>query len=212
MITTSHIGFLESLNACSDEIAWARNYDSLDKAWDACERPEHLLWLCGRMADKPGWPTRKDIVLAACDCAEQVLHLVKPGEDRPRKAIEAARTWVRGEIGIDEVRAYAAAAADADAAACADAAYAAACVIAAADAASASAYAASAAADAAACVIAAADAASASAYAASAAADAAACVIAAADAAAASADAKARTKMQAKLCGIIRNRLKIGPI
>jgi hypothetical protein len=114
--TTSHIGFLKSLNACGDGIAWARNYDSLDKAWDACERPEHLLWLCGRMADKPGWPTRKDIVLAACDCAEQVLHLVKPGEDRPRKAIEAARTWVRGEIGIDEVRAYAHAANDAYAA------------------------------------------------------------------------------------------------
>ncbi len=39
--------------------------------------------------------------LFAADCAEQVLHIFeaeRPGDDRPRKAIEAARQFARGEI------------------------------------------------------------------------------------------------------------------
>jgi hypothetical protein len=40
---------------------------------------------------------RRRLVMAACDCAETVLHLVPAGEDRPRKAVETARAWCRGE-------------------------------------------------------------------------------------------------------------------
>lgn len=43
----------------------------------------------------------KDLRLFAADCAERVLHVFEdnfPGDDRPRKAIEAARAFVRGEI------------------------------------------------------------------------------------------------------------------
>jgi len=46
----------------------------------------------------------------AADCAERVLAYfedVFPGDDRPRKAIEAARAWARGEIRIGEARAAA---------------------------------------------------------------------------------------------------------
>ena len=53
---------------------------------------------------------RRRLVLAACDCAESVLHLVPAGEDRPRRAIGAAREWVRGRATQDEVRAARAAA------------------------------------------------------------------------------------------------------
>lgn len=35
------------------------------------------------------------LILALCDCAETVLHLVPKGEDRPRAAIEAVRAWCR---------------------------------------------------------------------------------------------------------------------
>src|SRR5918994_4174658 len=37
----------------------------------------------------------------AADCAQHVLHFfehVRPGDDRPRRAIELARAWARGEI------------------------------------------------------------------------------------------------------------------
>jgi len=61
------------------------------------------------------------LVLWAADCAEHVLPYFEkeyPRDDRPRKAIEAARAWVRDEIPFSEVRAAAlathAAARDAD--------------------------------------------------------------------------------------------------
>jgi hypothetical protein len=41
------------------------------------------------------------MVLFAADCAEAVLHYFEdalPGDDRPRKAIEAARAYARGEV------------------------------------------------------------------------------------------------------------------
>jgi hypothetical protein len=51
--------------------------------------------------------------LWAADCAERVLtHFEQefPDDDRPRKAIEAARAWARGEIRVGEARAAALAA------------------------------------------------------------------------------------------------------
>ncbi len=43
----------------------------------------------------------------AADCAQHVLHLfeeAQPGDDRPRRAIELARAWARGEIRMTEAR------------------------------------------------------------------------------------------------------------
>jgi hypothetical protein len=43
----------------------------------------------------------------AADCAEHVLHLfeqMQHGDDRPRRAIEQARSWARGEIKWTQAR------------------------------------------------------------------------------------------------------------
>jgi len=43
----------------------------------------------------------------AADCAEHVLHLfeqTQPGDDRPRRAIDLARAWARGEITMAQAR------------------------------------------------------------------------------------------------------------
>jgi hypothetical protein len=43
----------------------------------------------------------------AADCAEHVLDLfeaVRPDDPRPRRAIERARAWARGEIGMQDSR------------------------------------------------------------------------------------------------------------
>lgn len=69
----------------------------------------------------------RSLALWAADCAERVLpHFEEkyPSDDRPRKAIEAARAWTRGEIAMSEARAaafaaHAAARAADQAAACA---------------------------------------------------------------------------------------------
>src|SRR5512137_1615118 len=44
----------------------------------------------------------------AADCAQHVLHLfeeMQPNDDRPRRAIELARAWTRGEITMSQARA-----------------------------------------------------------------------------------------------------------
>ena len=43
----------------------------------------------------------------AADCAQHVLHLfeaIQPHDDRPRRAIELARAWTRGEITMTQAR------------------------------------------------------------------------------------------------------------
>jgi len=43
----------------------------------------------------------------AADCAEHVLHLfeeTRPKDERPRRAIEMARAWARGEVAWTEAR------------------------------------------------------------------------------------------------------------
>ena len=117
---------LESMGACDsdddDALPWVRKHNhTLHTAWESCERPEWMLWLCGKMEGHPGWPTRQQIVLMACEIARGVLHLTRE-KDREvcRKAIEAAEAYANG-TGTARAAAYAAACAAADAA------YAAAC-------------------------------------------------------------------------------------
>jgi hypothetical protein len=53
------------------------------------------------------------LALWAAECAEHVLPLFeaeRPSDPRPREAIEAARSWVRGEIAMSQARAAAGAA------------------------------------------------------------------------------------------------------
>lgn len=48
------------------------------------------------------------LALWAAECAEHVLDLfesVRPDDPRPRQAIEHARAWVRGEVGMMQARA-----------------------------------------------------------------------------------------------------------
>ena len=43
----------------------------------------------------------------AADCAEHVLHhfeQARPGDDRPRRAIDLARAWARGEVTMTQAR------------------------------------------------------------------------------------------------------------
>jgi len=121
---------LVALGACPDAIRWARKYPTFDAAWSACERGDWLLWYACRVSGGPESESRRRVVLAACDCAELALPTYErryPGDNRPRRAIETARRWARGEAGITlsdvhavsaaAYAAYADAAADADAAA-----------------------------------------------------------------------------------------------
>ena len=91
---------LENLNACSNAIDWCKNYSSLQKAWDACERADWSLWIVGNLSGKPGSQKRKKLVLCACEIARLSLRYVPNGETRPLKAIETAEKFAGGDKGI----------------------------------------------------------------------------------------------------------------
>ena len=128
---------LIELNACEGARNWVKD-KSLSTAWKECSRADWMLWLIGKMADKPGWPTRKNVIELACDCAETALPIWKKkylNDKRPQQCIEATRDYLKGKTSLEELKkyrsdaaayaAYAAYAADAAAYAAADAAYAA---------------------------------------------------------------------------------------
>ena len=107
-----HTKYLKSLDACGEAVEWAKNYDTLQKAWDDCHRGDWMLWLLGAKVGKPGTRSRKKLVLTACKCARLSLRYVPEGEMRPLKAIETAENYARDDdTTLDEVRTAAASAA-----------------------------------------------------------------------------------------------------
>jgi len=115
MNKTEFRNLLKKLHACNEARQWADGLD-LKTAWSTCERPDWLLWLTGTMADKERWPTREQVILSACDCAEAALKYVPKNENRPRKAIEAARFWANNPTDENKLEAARAAEASARAA------------------------------------------------------------------------------------------------
>lgn len=44
-----HIAYLKSLRACSEATAFAEQYGSMQEAWEACRRPDWMMWLLSRV-------------------------------------------------------------------------------------------------------------------------------------------------------------------
>lgn len=117
-------GLLRDLGACHEAREWASQFSSLAEAWQACQRGDWMVWLVARMAGKPGWPTRQQIVLAVCACAAQALPLCRPQDRKTlQRALAVTRKWARGNATIAEVKAAAFDATAAAAAAYASGAY-----------------------------------------------------------------------------------------
>jgi len=97
---------LVKLAARKEILEWARG-KPLDQAWEECERADWMLWLCERMIGNEGWPTRQQIVLVACDCAEIALGAWEkryPKNPDLCKALEVTRAWAKGKATLEEVR------------------------------------------------------------------------------------------------------------
>ena len=121
-----HVRKLKRLRACAEAVEFARGFDSMQGAWDACERGDWLLWFVGKGTRADGGLRHRKLVLVACQCARRGLKYVKAGEERPLKAIETAEAWANKAKGVTPADVRAAAdAAYAAAFAAADAAYAA---------------------------------------------------------------------------------------
>jgi hypothetical protein len=107
-------------NPCEE--SWLELLKSLDKT-KADSEPIELTYILETLGiDDAIWALRslegkdKEIRLFAADCAESVLHIFEkeyPNDDRPRKAIRAARDYANGFINAQELKNAAAAAANA---------------------------------------------------------------------------------------------------
>ena len=64
---------LKAIGACEEAVEWAAEQPDFPTAWLACERADHMLWLAGNMAGKPGWPERKTVILAGIACGRLSL-------------------------------------------------------------------------------------------------------------------------------------------
>jgi hypothetical protein len=75
------------------------NVKSIDKKGDS-DIKKKIAELANKM-------DHKTLAIWAADCVEHVLPYFEekyPRDNRPRKAVEAGRAWVRGEISVSEAR------------------------------------------------------------------------------------------------------------
>ena len=113
---TATVDDVMSWEPCYDEKTGAYGREYVERLFDGRERMSALEFL---QLDIPiedrFWAVLRDELLDertlrlwATDCAEQVLPLYeshRPGDDRPRKAIEAARGYARGLISLEKMAA-----------------------------------------------------------------------------------------------------------
>jgi hypothetical protein len=83
--------------------AWAteNNIQSDAEAWEKLHRADWMLWLVKKRCINLDESKLRHF---AVDCAEDVLPLFErryPGDDRPRKAIQATRRWADGNVDTD---------------------------------------------------------------------------------------------------------------
>jgi hypothetical protein len=95
---------IEGNKACAQAIKWVRESKTgtFTELWNECERADWMLWILAKMAGQKGWPSKKTVVLCACDCAETALKFVPENENLPKIAIETARKWAAGEESKEE--------------------------------------------------------------------------------------------------------------
>lgn len=80
---------LTELGACTDGRNFAKG-KTLEKAWAECDRPDWMLWIYRRASNY----SKLQVVQIAIFVAELVIHIFEakyPTDERPRKAIEAAK-------------------------------------------------------------------------------------------------------------------------
>ena len=83
--------YLESINACQEAIDWAGG-KTLDECWQACDRPDWMLWLYGR--NNPDKVMCVKIAVFAARLVLPLWHKKYPDDLRPQQAIGASEKWI----------------------------------------------------------------------------------------------------------------------
>lgn len=95
---TEHFNWLKYKFACGESIKWIEqnNIQSLEEAWNACERGDWLLWL----AQELGIEKRK-LVMCGALCAHTVVQYME--DARSRNAVRIAFLWGRGKATDEQL-------------------------------------------------------------------------------------------------------------
>ena len=95
---TKLLNWLQINKACDPSIQWIKqnNIQSLEEAWNVCERGDWLLW----MATKLNVDKRK-LVLCAALCAHTVVQRMQ--DARSRDAVRVAFLWGRGKATDEQL-------------------------------------------------------------------------------------------------------------
>lgn len=105
---------LTKLHACREGALFASRYPSIRDAWDACERPDWLLWFAGRRLTGEG--DSRTFARIAIDVARLALPLFEqysPKDMRVRDCIEVTHRCIDGKATAVDARDAADDAADA---------------------------------------------------------------------------------------------------
>ena len=92
--------FLIKHRACNEAIDWAEQFETVEQAWEACERGDWML----RIAQKIG-ANDKSLPLAKGHCANTVRHLMQ--DKRSIAAVDAAIAYGEGKISAADLKSYA---------------------------------------------------------------------------------------------------------
>lgn len=90
---------LRELDACDPAISWASQYPTAQQAWEACERPDWMIWLI----DETGMIEKCVLWRAAVRFARLVEHLME--DERSRHALHVREAWLDGHATDDEMAA-----------------------------------------------------------------------------------------------------------
>jgi len=94
---------LRNYEVYDDLFEWVESHGGpLEELWRDCQDGALMLRLAVTVE-----VDRHAVVKAACACARTALQYVPAGEERPRRAIERAEAWARGEETLETVRAAA---------------------------------------------------------------------------------------------------------
>ena len=89
------------LNPCDEAAEWLLTQPDAQAAWDACARPEWMIWYLGKTGC-----SQRTIATIACRIARTVVHLAPP---EALTAIEAAERWALDPSEENRAAAHAAA-------------------------------------------------------------------------------------------------------
>jgi len=99
-MTTANIAKMLPGPLCLEAREWLLRQPDARTAWETCRRGDWMLYQLGHARGVD----RRQLVLAACECARLALRYVLAGEHRPRIAIETAEAWCRGEATTEQLR------------------------------------------------------------------------------------------------------------